>query len=116
MYLRQQFRGQEFSRFISTRLLVPLRSGGSTMEAAGMIGRDANVSLASGEAERVPCVTVTHNLFQVLAVRPTMGRLFVPADDAGGAARVAVASYSYWQTRLGGRTAAIGWRDSSALP
>lgn len=46
---------------------------------------------------------VSGNYFDVLGVRPALGRLFVQSDDAAQeASPVAVLSYSYWQRRFGG--------------
>ncbi len=45
---------------------------------------------------------VSGNYFDVLGVRPALGRLLVQSDDvAQEAAPVAVLSYSYWQRRFG---------------
>ncbi|MGH7573831.1 MAG: ABC transporter permease [Longimicrobiales bacterium] len=45
---------------------------------------------------------VTANFFDVLEVRPVLGRLFRPEDGAEGAAPVAVISYQTWQREFGG--------------
>ena len=45
---------------------------------------------------------VTGNYFQVLGVKPALGRLFLPSDEtAPGANPVAVVSFDYWKTHLG---------------
>ena len=45
---------------------------------------------------------VSGNYFQMLGVRPALGRLFVPSDDVTQAANpVIVLSYAYWQRRFG---------------
>ena len=42
------------------------------------------------------------NYFDVLGVRPAIGRTFTPADDARGSpVRVVVISYRLWQDRFG---------------
>jgi len=47
---------------------------------------------------------VSGQYFPALGVAPLIGRLLAPADDAGAGNPVAVLSYGYWKTRLGGRT------------
>jgi len=44
---------------------------------------------------------VSGNYFDVLEVRPAIGRMFTPTEDTPGAA-VAVLSYAFWQKRFGG--------------
>ncbi len=69
-------------------------------------------SLALGDAdhtERRWGELVSANFFDVLQVRPALGRFFqATLDDAQGAASVAVISYDYWKTRWHGDASAIG--------
>ena len=56
-----------------------------------------------GASERANGELVTGNYFDVLGVRPALGRLFSASDDhTRGAHPVAVLSYGYWQRRFGG--------------
>jgi predicted permease len=56
---------------------------------------------AGGQSERVSGELVTGNFFDVLGVRPIVGRLFSLADDTTpGAHPVAVLSYDYWTRRF----------------
>src|SRR5262249_56955121 len=48
------------------------------------------------------------NPFGVLRVRPALGRECAPADEAPGAAPVAILSHGFWQRRFGGRADIIG--------
>jgi predicted permease len=50
----------------------------------------------------------TWRYFDILGVRPALGRLFVRADDGDAAPLVAVLSHAYWTSRFGGDSAAIG--------
>ncbi|HSR53072.1 MAG TPA: ADOP family duplicated permease [Acidobacteriota bacterium] len=53
--------------------------------------------------------SVSGNYFQLLGVRPRLGRLLTPEDDQRGASGgVAVASHTFWSTRLGGDESALG--------
>lgn len=51
---------------------------------------------------------VTANVFDVLGVRPELGRTLRPQDDALGAPRVAVISHALWMRDYGGERGAIG--------
>jgi predicted permease len=50
----------------------------------------------------------TGNYFDVLGIRPALGRWVTPADDAADAEPVAVISYELWQSQFGGHPDAIG--------
>ncbi len=71
-------------------------------------GMSPNVE-AGGPAERVSGELVSGNYFEVLGVRPHLGRLFVPGDNrvAGGHPLV-VLSHGYWHRRFGGDPLIIG--------
>ncbi len=58
--------------------------------------------------ERVPGLGASWDLFEMLGVRPFMGRGFVAADDRPGAPRVAVLTYGLWQRKFGGDPAVVG--------
>jgi predicted permease len=54
-------------------------------------------------------VLVSGNYFDVLKVRPALGRLIAPQDDARvGEGLVAVVSYNYWRNRLGSDPSIVG--------
>jgi predicted permease len=60
-----------------------------------------------GQAERVSGELVSGNYFEMLGVRPHIGRL-INADDVATAREVIVLGYRYWQNRFHGDRAAIG--------
>jgi putative ABC transport system permease protein len=62
----------------------------------------------STTAERVQAAIVSGNFFDVLGVRPLLGRTFVDADDQMNAAPVIVLSYTYWQQHRNGDPAIVG--------
>jgi predicted permease len=61
----------------------------------------------SGEPQELGIVTVTANMFETLGVSPTLGRGFVPGEDAD-APRVIVLSDALWQRQFGGDASVIG--------
>ena len=72
---------------------------------AGLIAADKTQVGVSwrNSAESKDAEVVTGNYFQVLGLKPALGRLLTPQDDtAKNANPVAVLSYNYWKTRFGG--------------
>ena len=64
--------------------------------------------LRRGEPDRVATGVVSPNFFDVLGVKPLIGRTFVPTDDDHGAEAVLVLGHSYWRTKFGGDQSIIG--------
>jgi putative ABC transport system permease protein len=63
----------------------------------------------NGESpETVSAEGVTHNLFSILGVQPTMGRAFLPEEDVRGAEHVALISHRLWVSRFGGDRNVVG--------
>ena len=70
---------------------------------------DVGFNLATGnEAEHVRGVPVSAEYFQVLGIRPALGRDFLPEEDRAAGQRVAILSHSLWKRRLGGAEGAMG--------
>jgi predicted permease len=64
--------------------------------------------LKRGEPDRVATGVVSPNFFDVLGIKPRLGRTFLPTDDDHGAEAVLVLGHSYWQTKFGGDRNVIG--------
>ena len=64
----------------------------------------------SGEAEpeSVGSTLASAGFFEVLGIRPALGRGFVPADEQEEQPLVAVISHALWQRRVGGDSGALG--------
>ena len=70
---------------------------------------NANITLSTGDhPERRRAAMVNANFFDVLELRPMLGRTFAPTDEGPGASRVVVLSEALWRERFGGRSDAIG--------
>jgi putative ABC transport system permease protein len=91
-YLRAEFL-REHSRSISG--LAPFMSDNFNMTG-------------HGEPEQLSAVRVGSNFFEVLGVRPALGRTFVEEDDRAGGQRVVLISESLWKRRFGADPRAIG--------
>ena len=71
--------------------------------------RQFDMDLASeGEPERVSVIAATGEFFAVLGLRPALGRVLQPGDNALDAPRVIVISEDLWRSRFGGDSAVIG--------
>jgi hypothetical protein len=64
--------------------------------------------LGDGVPERVDTGVVSASFFDVLRVRPLVGRTFLPGEDAVGAEPVLLLGYEYWQRRYRGEPAVVG--------
>ena len=68
---------------------------------------------SSGEPERLDGAMVNANFFDVLEVKPAIGRGFVAADEQPGAPRVAVLTDGLWRRRFGAPTSSVKMRGST---
>jgi predicted permease len=80
-----------------------LRDGNHSFSGMTAYGLWPMSLTGQGKPERVWGTLVTANYFDVLGVRPILGRGFLPSEDAvGSGASVAVISYRLWQNHFGG--------------
>src|SRR5262249_54009634 len=89
--------------------VVALREGANALGqiAAYYLPSGGFALTGGGEPELVAGTAATSNLFEVLGVRPLLGRGFAPEDDAPRAEPVGVISHALWQRRFGGGPSAI---------
>jgi predicted permease len=66
------------------------------------------VMIGTGEPERLRGNYVSMNTFDVMGVRPLLGRGTQPDDAKAEAAPIAVLSYNFWQRRFGGNPHVLG--------
>jgi predicted permease len=66
------------------------------------------VLLNQGEPDRVDTGVVSANFFDMLGIKPALGRTFVEKDEQLGADAVLVLSHEYWQQKFGGDPGVIG--------
>src|SRR5882724_10478823 len=64
--------------------------------------------LGPDSAERVNTAVVSANFFDVLGVKPLLGRAFVAGDESHNADAVLLLSYEYWHGRYGGDPNILG--------
>src|ERR1019366_5417507 len=68
--------------------------------------RRGGILAGDGFTDAVQSNVVSENYFQVLGIDAQAGRVFTPADAAGG--RVLVMSHNLWQRRFGGDRSIVG--------
>ena len=59
-------------------------------------------------AERLRGRVVSWSYFDLLGVRPALGRPFTSADGQPASAPVVIVSHAFWRQRMGGRSEAVG--------
>ncbi len=64
--------------------------------------------LRRGEPDRVATGVVSPNFFDVLGIRPVLGRSFLETDDDEGAEAVLILGHAYWLTKFGGDRTIVG--------
>ena len=69
----------------------------------------ASVTLTNaGDPLDMPIAFITAEFFEVLGVRPQIGRAFTPADNQPGNTRTILLSNGLWQQRFGGDPSIVG--------
>ena len=66
------------------------------------------ILLDGQEPDEVRTGVVSAHFFDLLGIKPYLGRFFTSADDVPGADAVLVLSYTYWKTRFDGDRGIIG--------
>src|SRR5918995_1238101 len=61
-----------------------------------------------GEPDRVNTGVVSHNFFDLLGIKPILGRSFTASDDVRDAEAVLILSHTYWRTKFGGDPNIVG--------
>ena len=79
----------------------------SFVDIAGYQEYDASFT-GGQEPELVRAGSATPNLFEVTRTPAMLGRVFTPADTAGGSSDVIVISHGLWQRRFGGSAGILG--------
>lgn len=94
---------------VSLADLSDFRRQAQTLESIGA-WTFANYTLSAleTEPERIRGSEVSTNFFDLLGVRPVVGRTFRDEEGQFGNHRVAIVSDGFWKTRLGGTSDAIG--------
>lgn len=114
-YSEPERRVQIFSRWVSfdktwvaDQELYDYRRLSRTMTAIGAWSSSQQNLTGTGEPTRLGVGEVTANLFDILGVRPYVGRVFTEAEDRPHGSPVAVLGYPLWKGRYGGDPGIVG--------
>jgi putative ABC transport system permease protein len=80
--------------------VIDWRERSRTIESFAMMRSWMPTLVTNGEAERLPAVRVSANYFEMLGVRPALGRGFTPDDDRPDHWRVVLLSDGLWRRRF----------------
>src|SRR6267143_371636 len=75
---------------------------------AAFYNGDFNLSSAGGTPELIQGAYITPNLFPVLRISPSLGRLFTSEEEQFGKHHVVLLSYGLWQRRFAGDRNIVG--------
>jgi len=85
------------------------REQGAAFESmAAFVDQRLNLTGVGDEPEEVAVQFATPELFQVLGVKPVLGRTMTQEECVPGGPKVAVLSHEFWRQRLGGDPGLIG--------
>ncbi len=108
VYLRQAARlaGIDNALF-SVPEIIDFRGAESLTDLAEFSASSYNLT-ARGEPQQVLAGIVTGNFFEVMGLRPALGRVLDSGDDGAAAAPVIVLTYDYWMRAFGGDPNVVG--------
>ncbi len=88
---------------------LALRERARTLSAVAAWGRDGGMfGDAAGGFEQVGGVRVTSSIFDLLGIRPVLGRAFQPDEDVVNGPHVVLLGWELWQRRFGGDSTIVG--------
>ncbi len=122
IYIRQSAPGIEAENTtFSVPELIDLRSRMKTVIAFGDFSTIGFTMVGLGEPRVVRAGVVGGSYFDVMGLRPVLGRLIDATDDGPNAAGVAVLTHRFWTTGLGsnpnviGKTVRLGERSATII-
>src|SRR6267142_4267711 len=109
IYIRQSARGigAENASF-SVPEIQDLRERVKTLSAFGEFSTIGFTMIGLGEPREVRSGVVSGSYFEVMGLRPVLGRLLDMRDDGPNAAGAAVLTYRFWTTELNSDPSVIG--------
>jgi putative ABC transport system permease protein len=109
LYLRQSAPGiGEDNAAFSVPEIQDIGSGLKTIKELGTFSELDFTIVGLGQPREIRAGVVDGNYFNVMGLRPVLGRLLGPGDDGPNAAGAAVLTYRFWSTSLHSDPAVIG--------
>ncbi len=107
--LRQQQPGAKIDNLrFSVKEILDYREQNQTLDEVVEYHGMEFTLLGRGEPQRVLTGVVSANFFEVLGVKPLLGRTFLPGEDEPGTEPILVLTYEYWQGKQGGDPDIVG--------
>jgi putative ABC transport system permease protein len=107
LHQRAKLAGIEDMNF-SVKEFLDFREQNKTLESVVEHHSMNFILYGRAEPERVQTGVVSSNFFDVLGVKPVLGRTFDPNDERPGADAVLILSHRYWQQSHGGDPDIVG--------
>jgi putative ABC transport system permease protein len=109
LYLRQSAPGigQDNAAF-SVPEIHDIGSGLKSIKELGTFSELDFTVVGLGTPREIPAGVVDGNYFEVMGLRPVLGRLLTPFDDGPNAAGAVVLTYHFWRTSLHSDPSVIG--------
>src|SRR5215207_1491882 len=87
---------------------LDVRARSHSFEGVAQYNGQLTTVIGGSEPVRVSAYAVSADFFNVLGVKPLLGRTFASEESKAGGPPVAVVSYGFWQRLLGGKTDLTG--------
>ena len=85
-----------------------LQADHSVFSSVAGYNRSRTVWRNGSERSQLAALRVTASFFDVLGVRPQLGRTFLPGEDEDGGPRAVVLTDAFWRSQMGADPAALG--------
>jgi putative ABC transport system permease protein len=85
-----------------------LQADRSFFSSVAGYNRAPSVWKNGGERAQLASLRVTASFFDVLGVRPQLGRTFLPGEDVDGGPRAVVLTNAFWRSQMGGDPGVLG--------
>jgi predicted permease len=109
LYLRQSAPGLRVeNETFSVPEIQDIGRGLKTITELGTFSEIPFIIVGLGTPREVPAGVVDGNYFEVMGLRPVIGRLLTPSDDGPNAAGAVVLTYRFWSTSLHSDPSVIG--------
>lgn len=109
LYIRQSAPGINASNVtFSVPEIHDIGSGLKTIEKLGTFSEIDFTLVGLGTPREIPAGVVDGNYFEVMGLRPVLGRLLTPADDGPNAPGAVVLTYKFWRTSLHSDPSVLG--------
>ncbi|MGA2538862.1 MAG: ADOP family duplicated permease [Terracidiphilus sp.] len=109
LYVRQSAPGIGMANAtFSIPEIKDLGTGLKTIQELGTFSEIDFTIVGLGTPREIPAGVVDGNYFQVMGLRPVLGRLLTPSDDGPNATGAVVLTYKFWRESLHGDPGVIG--------